>query len=112
MYTPLIKWYLQHDLGLTAAHQLVEHEPGKPFSWFPEEVANARREADKDALKKQLSDVGNSFYEEMIEHLGRHKSTKFTSEERVVDKALRSPFFDNLKEIGGPMKSKSLSELL
>ena len=112
MYTPLIKWYLQHDLGLTAAHQLVEHEPGKPFSWFPEEVANARREADKDALKKQLFDVGNSFYEEMIEDLGRHRSTKFTSEERVVDKALRSPFFDNLKEIGGPMKSKSLSELL
>ena len=108
----MIKWYLQHDLGLTAAHQLVEHEPGKPFSSFPKEVANARREADKYALKKQLFDVGNSFYGEKIEDLGRHKSTKFTSEERVVDKALRSPFFDSLKEIGGLMKSNSLSELL
>ena len=104
MYTPLIKWYLQHDLGLTAAHQLVEHEPGKPFSWFPEEVANARREANKDPLKKQLGDVaklmGNSFYGKMIEDLGSHKSTKFTREERVVDKALRSPFIDSLEEIG------------
>ena len=108
----MIKWYLQLDLGLTAAHQLVEHEPGKPFSSFPEEVANARREADKYALKKQLFDVGNSFYGGMIEDLGRHKSTKLTSEERVVDKALRSPFFDNLKEIGGLMKSNSLRELL
>ena len=41
-----------------------------PFSWFPEEVANARREADKDPLKKQLGEVaklkGNSFYGKMI----------------------------------------------
>ena len=36
----------------------------------------------------------------MIEDLGRYKSTKFTLEERVVDKALRSLFFDNLEEIG------------
>ena len=33
-------------------HQLIEYEPGKPFSWFPEEVTNARREADKDPIKK------------------------------------------------------------
>ena len=42
--------------------------------------------ADKDPLK------GNSFYGKMIEDLGRHKSTKFTLEERVVDKALRFRF--------------------
>ena len=51
LYTPLIKWYLQHGLRLTAVHQLVEYEPGKPISWFPENGANARREADKDPLK-------------------------------------------------------------
>ena len=60
-------------------------------------VANARRETDKDPPKKQLDDVaklkGNSFYGKIIEDLGRHKSTKFTREERVVDKALRSPVF-------------------
>ena len=42
----------------------------------------------------------------MIENLGRHKSTKFIREERYVDKALRSPFFDNLKEIGGAYEIK------
>ena len=104
LYTPLIEWYLQHGLRLTTVHQLIEYEPGMPFSWFPEEVANARREADKDPLKKQLGDVakltGNSFYGKMVEELGRHKSTRFTRKEMVVDKALRSPFFDNLEEIG------------
>ena len=82
------------------------------FSWFPEEVVNARREADKDLLKKQLVDVaklkGNSFYRKMIEDLGRHKSTKFTREERSVDKALRPPFFDNLEEIGGAYEIKEV----
>ena len=38
-------------------HQLVEYEPGKSFSWFSEEVANARSEADEDLLKKQQGDV-------------------------------------------------------
>ena len=110
LYKPLIEWYLQHGLRLTAVHQLIEYEPGMPFSWFPEEVANARREADKDPLKKQLGDVaklkGNSFYGKMIEDLGRHKSTKFTRKEMVVDKALRSPFFNNLEEIGGAYEIK------
>ena len=44
----------------------------------PEEMANARLEADKNPLKKQLGDVaklkGNSSYGKMIEDLGRHKS--------------------------------------
>ena len=75
---------------------MIEYEPGILFAWFPEEVANARREADKDPLKKQLGTVaklkGNSFYGKMIEDLGRHKSTKFTHEEWVVDKALGLDF--------------------
>ena len=69
LYAPLIEWYLQHGLSLTVVHQLIEYEPGMPFSWFPEEVANARREVDKDPLKKQLGNVaklkGNSFHGKM-----------------------------------------------
>ena len=44
----------------------------------------------------------------MIEDLGPHKRTKFTRDERVVDKALRSPFFDNLEEIGGIYEIREL----
>ena len=48
----------------------------------------------------------------MIEGLRRHKKEKFTREEWIIDKALRSPLFDKLEEIGGALRSKSLSELL
>ena len=99
-------------MRLTAVHQLIEYKPGMPFLWFPEEVANARCEVDKDCLKKQLGDIvklkRNSFYGKMIEDLGRHKSTKFTRKETVVNKALRCPFFDNLEEIGGAYEIKEL----
>ena len=94
----MICWYLQYGLRLTEVHQLVEYKQGKPSSWFSEEVANARHDADKDLLKSNWEiNVAklkrNSFYWKMIEDLGRHKSTKFTCEERVVEKALRSPVF-------------------
>ena len=51
LYTPLIEWYVLHGLRLTAVYYLVEYKPSKPFSWFLEEVANARRETDKVPLK-------------------------------------------------------------
>ena len=109
LYTPVIEWYLQHGLRLTAVHQLIEYEPGMPFSWFPEEVANARREADKDPLKKQLGDVaklkGNSFY-------GKMKSTKLTLEEGVLTKPLGLHILTIQKRLVGPMRSKILNELL
>ena len=64
--------------------------------------------------KKQQDNVaklkGNSFYGKMIEGLDCHQSTKFTLEERVVDKALRSPFFDDLEEIGGAYEIKEFKQ--
>ena len=79
-FTPLIEWHLQHGVSLTVVHQLIEYEPGMSLSWFPEEEANARRDADKDPLKKQLGDVtklkGNSVYGKMLEDLGHHNVKK------------------------------------
>ena len=46
----------------------------------------------------------------MIEDLGRHKSTKFTCKESVVDEALRSLFFDDLEEIGGIYEIKEFKQ--
>ena len=92
LYSPLLKWYLNHGMVITGVHHLIGYEPGRPFVWFPEEVANARRQADNDPSKKQLGHVsklkGNSFYGKMIEGLTRNLSTIFTSNEGKVDEAL------------------------
>ena len=70
LYSPFLKWYLNHGMVIIGIHHLIGFEPGRPFAWFPEEVANARRQADNDPSKKLLGDVsklkGSSFYGKMI----------------------------------------------
>ena len=77
---------------ITGVHHLIGYKPGRTFAWLPEEVANARRQAENDPSKKQLGDIsklkGNSFYGKMIEALIRHLSTTFTTDERKVDEAI------------------------
>ena len=83
LYSPLLKWYLNHGLQVTKIHKYISYTPGTPFKWFPEEVSGARRAADNDKNKKQLGDTaklkGNSFYGKMIENLEKHMNTKFTT---------------------------------
>ena len=89
---------------MTAFHQFLRYKRGKPFAWFPEEVADARRQADKDPDKRIVGDIAklkvNSFYGKMIEDVARHADTTFTSYERKVDAAMRSPYLEDFEEIG------------
>ena len=103
LYSPLLKWYLNHGLQVTKIHKYISYTPGRPFKWFPEEVSGARRAADQDKNKRQLDDTaklkGNSFYGKMIENLEKHMNTKFTTDENLIDKIFRSPYFDDLEEV-------------
>ena len=52
LYSPLLKWYLNHGLQVTKIHRYISYTSGRPFKWFPEEVSSARRDADNDKNKK------------------------------------------------------------
>ena len=103
LYSPLLKWYLNHGLQVTKIHKYISYTSGRPFKWFPEEISSARRAADQDKNKRQLGDTaklkGNSFYGKMIENLEKHMNTKFTTDVELIDKIFRSPYFDDLEEI-------------
>ena len=104
LYTPVLKWYLDHGLKVTGFYQFLRYKRGKPFAWFPEEVADARRQADKDPDKRIVGDTAKlkaqSFYGKMIEDVARHVNTIFTSDEDKVDKAMRSLYLEDLEEMG------------
>ena len=104
LYSPLLKWYLNHGLLVTKIYKYLSFTANRPFKWFPEEVSNARRQADEAPDKKQLGDTaklkGNSFYGKMIENLLRHVRTMYTDDEKKINAAFRSQFFDDLEEIG------------
>ena len=38
LYLPMLKWYLNHGLQVTAIHKYLKYEPDWPFSWFLEYV--------------------------------------------------------------------------
>ena len=97
LYSPLLKWYLNHGLQVTKIHRYISYTSSRPFKWFPEEVSAARRAADNDKNKKQLGDTaklkGNSFYGKMIENLEKHMNTKFTKDEKLIDKDIQKSIF-------------------
>ena len=96
LYAPLLEWYLNHGLKITAVF------------WFVREVANKRRQGDAEAAKALLAEVfkllGNSAYGKFIEAVERQTKVLYTKDENVVDKRLHSVWFEDLEEIGDRYK--------
>ena len=108
LYAPLLAWYLNQGLKLTAVYRTIDYEPREIFSWFVNEVANNRRKGDAEKDKALLAEVfkllGNSAYGKFIEAVERHTNTIYTCDEEEVGKSLRSARFKTLEEIGPAYK--------
>ena len=108
LYAPLLAWYLNQGLKLTAVYRTIDYETREIFSWFVNEVANNRRKGDAEKDKALLAEVfkllGNSAYGKFIEAVERHTNTIYTCDEEEVDKSLRSARFKTLEEIGPAYK--------
>ena len=111
LYAPLLKWYHKHGLEITAVHRTIDCIPRQTSSWFVQEVANMRRKGNVEADKALLAEVyrflGNSTYGKFIEAVERQTKVLYTKDEDVVDKYLRSLWFEDLEEIGDAYKFKS-----
>ena len=110
LYSPLIKWYLQKGLIIDQFYEAAIYNPGRPFSWLPEMVAQKRREADE---KPKISQVGetykllaNSAYGKMIENRERQDRVELTADVRRVQKLVLDPFFRDAEEVGDAFKLK------
>ena len=94
LYAPLLRWYLEHGAVITNVYRTIDYQPSKIFTWFVEQVTEARRTGDKEKSKALLAEVfkllGNSGYGKLIEALERQKNTIYTKKEKIVDRALRS----------------------
>ena len=52
VYAPLLKWYIAHGAEITANHRIIDYEPGKIFTWFVEQMTEARRTGDVEKAKR------------------------------------------------------------
>ena len=104
LYAPLLRWYVGHGAKITAVYRTIDYQATKALKWFVDEVTEARRTGDVDKSKALLANIfkllGNSSYGKMIETLERQTRVIYTKDESVVDRALRSTFFEDLDEIG------------
>ena len=104
LYAPLLRWYLDHGLVITAVYRTIDCQPQKIFGWFVDQVTEARRQGDTDKDKALFADLfkllRNSCYGKFIEALERQTLVSYTTDEAVVDRALRSSWFEDLNEIG------------
>ena len=100
LYAPLLEWYLDHGALIRNVFRTIDYQPRKIFTWFVEEVTEARRSGDVEESKAIFADIfkllGNSAYGKMIENLEKQKNVIFTKKEKKV-------FFadlEDLEEIG------------
>jgi len=104
VYAPLLRWYVNHGAVVTKVYRTIDYDAGKIFTWFVDQVTEARRTGDVDRSKALLAEVfkllGNSAYGKLIEALERQTNVIYTKDEKVVDRALRSAYFEDLDEIG------------
>ena len=111
LYAPLLKWYLDHGLQITAVHRTIDYILQNIFDWFVQELANKRRQGDAAKEKALLAEVfkllGNSAYGKFIGAVERQTKVLYTKDENVVDKHLRSVWFEDLEEIGDAYKIES-----
>ena len=111
IYAPLLRWYLDNGLKITAVYHTMDYKPQKIFNWFVKEVADNRRADDADKDKAVLADVfklmGNSAYGKFIEGVERQNKTTYTKDEAELDRQLRSAWFEDLEMIGDVYKIDS-----
>ena len=66
LFSPLLKWYLDHGLLVTRIYEIIEYNKQKCFSNFVELVTKARRECDEDKIKDVIGIlcklIGNSAF--------------------------------------------------
>ena len=95
---------IEHGAVITSVYRTSDYQPTKIFTWFVEQVTEARRAGDVEKSKALLAEVfkllGNSRYGKLIEALERQTNIIYTNDEKVVDRALRSAYFSDLDEIG------------
>ena len=87
LYTPLLKWYLEHGLEITKFYQAITYTPKKCFTRIVEEVSDARRAGDVNEdmaiIGETMKLVGNSLYGRTVMDKGKHTTTTFCSRDKA-----------------------------
>jgi len=105
IYTPLLKWYLEHGMEITNTYSFIKASSHRAFKPFMEEVSNARRQGDADKSKAMIAEmmklVGNSAFGRSGMDKTKHKEVKYESSDSKVRAIIEKQNFHDVEELAG-----------
>src|SRR6218665_2346400 len=110
LYTPLLKWYLQHGMVISKTHSFVRASRATPFKQFMLEVCEARRQGDVDKSKKMIADmmklIGNSAFGRSGMDIGKHRKTVYLNDPKKIQDEIDHFGFQSIESVGavGPIQ--------
>ncbi|TYZ65581.1 hypothetical protein PybrP1_000619 [[Pythium] brassicae (nom. inval.)] len=105
IYTPLLKWYIDHGLVITKTYSFIKANPHRAFKEFMDKVSDARRAGDVDKSKAMVAEmmklIGNSAFGRSGMDKRKHKQVMYVSgDEKIKSITEKNNFngFDELNE--------------
>ena len=87
--TPLLKWYLEHNLKVSKVYQVVQYWPEDCFRLFGEEVSQARRDGDRDSNLEVIANtmklLGNCGYGKTVTNKDRHREVVYCTPQEAPE---------------------------
>jgi len=103
IYTPLLKWYLEHGMVITKTYSFIKANAHKAFKPFMEAMSQARRDGNADESKKMVGTmmklVGNSAFGRSGMDMSKHKEVEFMSDDKSIFKAIEHFTFSSKTEL-------------
>lgn len=105
VYVPLLEWYLDHGLEITAVHRTIDYQPRKNFTWFVDEVTEEQAQRGLEPRQSLSCGVVQDGEEQRLQQADENKDRQtrvvYTKDWELLNEALRSECFDDLEEIKG-----------
>ena len=87
LFTPLLKWYLEHGLVVTCICAVIEYIPNAAFNSFMTQIAQAHMDADhhkdKALIAETMKLIGNSSYGKLITNEEKHHDIVYVNESEI-----------------------------
>ena len=98
LMTPLIRWYFKQGLVVTKIYEVVEYDPRDCFRTFRDMVTKAKREADRDTVKKLSAGtfklLRNRLHGKCSENRSKHKKVSYVTSQKYTTLATSPLFYD------------------
>ena len=87
LYTPLLKWYLEHGLEITKFYKAITYTPKQCFKGIADDISNARRAGDVDEsmaiIAETMKLIGNALYGHTVMDKEKHTTTTFCGLDKI-----------------------------